>query len=101
MKCLTSDDEEKCQKKKETANMLEREECLEQIEDCRQLPVVELETREHKQRNNERKSPAAEQVQEIIQDATEEEDHRKDVENENECFMEEDERSDEEKGTEV
>ena len=88
-------------RKKESANMPEREECLEQIEDCRQLAAVELETREHKQRNSERKSPAADQVQEIIQDETKEEDHNKDVEHENKCFMVQDERSGEEKGTEV
>ena len=100
IKCHSSDDEDKCQEKKESANMPEREECLEQIEDCRQLAAVELETREHKQRNNERKSPAADQVQDI-QDETKEEDHNKDVEHENECFMVQDERSGEEKGTDV
>ena len=101
IKCQNSDDEDKCQEKKESANMPEREECLEQIEDCEQLAAVELETRAHKQRNNERKSPAADQVQEIIQDETKEEDHNKDVEHENDCVMEQNERSGEEEGTEV
>ena len=101
IKCQNSDDEDKCQEKKESANMPEREECLEQIEDCEQLVAVELETRAHKQRNNERKSPTADQVQEIIQDETKEEDHNKDVEHENDCVMEQSERSGEEEGTEV
>ena len=101
IKCQNSDDEDKCQEKKESANMPEREECLEQIEDCEQLAAVELETRAHKQRNNERKSPTADQVQEIIQDETKEEDYNKDVEHENDCVMEQNERSGEEEGTEV
>ena len=105
IKCHSSDDEEKCQEKKETANMSKREECRKQIEDFRQIAAVELERREHEQRNSERMTPVAGQihVHEIIQDEIEEEDQRKDAErdNENEAFIEEKKISDEKRETEV
>ena len=105
IKCHSSDDEEKCQEKKETANMSKREECRKQIEDFRQIAAVELERREHEQRNSERMAPAAGQihVHEIIQDEIEEKEHRKntETENKNETCMVNDETSDEKRETEV
>ena len=98
MKCLKSE----CQEKNERADMSEREECLEQIEDARQLAAVELERPEQKQRINDDQLIATGQENEIVQDETEEEQRKVDVrENENGTHMEQDERSNEEEGTEV
>ena len=98
MKCLKSE----CQEKNERADMSEREECLEQIEDARQLAAVELERPEQKQRIKDHQSTATGQENEIMQDETEEEQRNVDVrENENKTRMDQDERSDEEGGTEA
>ena len=102
MKCLNSDVEEKCQEKNDRANMSERQECLEQIEDSRQLSAVELERPEQKQRIKDNQSIATGHENERMQDETEEEQRKVDVrENENGTHMETDERSNEEEGTEV
>ena len=102
MKCLNSDVEEKCQEKHDRANMSERQKCLEQIEDSRQLSAVELERPEQKQRIKDNQSIATGHENKRMQDETEEEQRKVDVrENENGTHMETDERSNEEEGTEV
>ena len=78
----------------------EKEVCLKQIKG--RQPAVELKAQEQKQRIKDKESTSTGQENEIVQDETEEEQRKVDVrENENGTHMEQDERSNEEKGTEV
>ena len=87
-------------KRKRLASTHEREVCLIQTE-CIQ-PAVELKAQEQKQIINDNQLIATGQENEIMQDETEEEQRNVDVrENENRTRMEQDERTDEERRTEV
>ena len=78
----------------------EKQVCLKQIKG--RQPAVEVKAQEQKQRIKDHQSPATGQENEIVQDETEEEQRKVGVrENENRTHMEQDERSNEEEGTEV
>ena len=105
IKCQKADEgKERVQHKEEERKRLrvtqEKEVCLKQIK-VRQ-PAVELKAQEQKQRIKDKQSTSTGQENEIVQDETEEEQRKVDVrENENGTHMEQDERSNEEEGTEV
>ena len=78
----------------------EKQVCLKQIKG--RQPAVEFKAREQKQRIKDKQSTSTGQENEIAQDETEEEQRKVDVrENENGTHMEQDERSNEEEGTEA
>ena len=105
IKCLKADEgKERVQHKEEERKRLrvtqEKEVCLKQIKG--RQPAVELKVQEQKQRIKDKQSTSTGQENEIVQDETEEEQIKVDVrENENGTHMEQDERSNEEEGTEV
>ena len=93
-------EQHKEKERKRLASTHEREVCLIQTE-CIQ-PAVELKAQEQKQIINDDQLIATGQENEIMQDDTEEEQRNVDVrENENRTRMEQDERTDEERRTEV
>ena len=105
IKCQKADEgKERVQHKEEERKRLrvtqEKVLCLKQIKG--RQPAVELKAQEQKQRIKDKQSTSTGQENEIVQDETEEEQRKVDVrENENGTHMEQDERSNEEEGTEV
>ena len=104
MKCQKADKgKERVQHKEEERKRLrvtqEREVCLKQIKG--RQPAVEVKAQEQKQRIKDHQSTATGQENETMQDETEEQRNVDVRENENKTSMEQDERSDEEGGTEA
>ena len=104
MKCQKADKgKERVQHKEEERKRLrvtqEREVCLKQIKG--RQPAVEVKAQEQKQRIKDHQSTATGQENETMQDETEEQRNVDVRENENKTRMEQDERSDEEGGTEA
>ena len=104
MKCQKADKgKERVQHKEEERKRLrvtqEREVCLKQIKG--RQPAVEVKAQEQKQRIKDHQSTATGQENETMQDETEEQRNVDVRENENKTRMEQDERFDEERRTEV
>ena len=102
IKCQKAEEESELHEEEERKRLRvtqEREVCLKQIKG--RQPAVEVKAQEQKQRIKDHQSTATGQENETMQDETEEQRNVDVRENENKTRMEQDERSDEEGGTEA